>query len=140
MNYNVINTLLPLLGVVVGASMQFLFTYSGEKRKLKEALKIQAYVDFVKGLAGANIAAKLSKQKELHDNYALVADARVRIAIYGSSAVILSLAEFFKQGGEVVTEKGKRNLLNACQAMRADIKNENVDFSEISQLIYSEYV
>ena len=39
---------LPIVGVVIGATLQYLFSISSEQRKHQQDLKTQAYVDFIR--------------------------------------------------------------------------------------------
>jgi hypothetical protein len=39
---------LPLLGAIIGTSLQFFFSRSSEHRKGQQALRNQAYIDFIK--------------------------------------------------------------------------------------------
>ena len=44
---------LPIVGVVIGATLQYLFSISSEQRKHQQDLKTQAYVDFIRSFMDA---------------------------------------------------------------------------------------
>src|SRR4051794_7300139 len=92
-----LTTLLPVLGVIIGASLQYFFSKSGEKRKQLEALKTQAYVDYLRSVAQVAQLERGASSKRA-EALAASADAKTRICIYGSAKVIDALASFEKAG------------------------------------------
>jgi len=50
----------------------------------------------------------------------LVADARARIAIYGSGPVVISMAEFLRGGAILDTPERTQKFTEVCQKMRSD--------------------
>jgi hypothetical protein len=44
----IFTAILPLAGVIVGAGLQYYFSRSAESRKQQIALRIQAYIDYVR--------------------------------------------------------------------------------------------
>ncbi len=79
-----LTALLTLLSVVVGASLQYVLSKSGERRKQLEALRSQAYVDYLRAVAQAKYAgADQSKRSEI---LAAAADAKARLCVYGERA------------------------------------------------------
>ena len=49
---------LPIVGVVIGATLQYLFSISSEQRKHQQDLKTQAYVDFIRSFMDAYFKGK----------------------------------------------------------------------------------
>lgn len=91
---------LPLAGVVIGASLQYVFTRQIEyKRSLRE-MKTKEYVDYLKGVceqAQLSLAAdKITADTGLAEAFTKVADAKARICLYGSKQIIHAFAEFEK--------------------------------------------
>lgn len=92
-----LTTLLPLIGVIIGASLQYLFSRSGERRKQLEASRGQAYVDYLRSVAQIAQVAR-SDSKKRSELLAAAADAKTRICVYGGASVITKLAAFEKGG------------------------------------------
>jgi len=76
-------TLLPLVGVVVGATLQYWLSRSAESRK--------SYVDYLRAVTKA---AHATSPYSARLAQAEAADAKARLAVYGTSAVIAALARF----------------------------------------------
>lgn len=89
------SAVLPLLGVVIGATMQYWLSRSAESRKQLQLLQSQSYVDYLRAVtkaahASTNEAARLANTE--------AADAKARLAVYGTSGVIAALARFEEEG------------------------------------------
>ena len=84
-----LNTLIvatvPILGVALGAALQFYFSRSAEDRKNLNTLRASAYTDFIRGVSGVAISQRGNDVGQVAANMALVADAKARIAIWGSA-------------------------------------------------------
>lgn len=107
--------LLPLLGVLVGASVQYFFGRSLENRKHMRAQKGQAYADYFRAFAAI---ARLGPTPLL---LADLADSKTRICIYGGDEVVSRLAEFEREGAETKTHESRRRIATLVEAMRKDI-------------------
>lgn len=116
-----------LIAAIVSISVVFLGRRS-ETKKHFELLRTTDYVDFIRGIAGlANFQKHpldsdeedFLKGKEL---IMLVADAKARIALYGSRSVASSLAQFFRAGVVLDTPERGREFTAICQKMRADTR------------------
>src|SRR5258706_14489797 len=92
----VIAPIFSIIGLVIGSVLQRRLQKTSEMFKVQQSLKIQAYVDFLRSVA--NIA--IAKQRKEND-FALLADAKARITIYGSQVVIEALANWAR-GGEAL--------------------------------------
>lgn len=124
---NPILILVPaLIAAIVSISIVFLGRRS-ETRKHLESLRTTAYVDFVRGVAGLAVLQKRpvdSKEDFLKGNelIMLVADAKARIALYGSKSVVSSLAKFLRGGVVLDTPERAREFTAICQKMRTDTR------------------
>jgi hypothetical protein len=105
--------LLPILGVVVGAFLQHILARSKERDSYLAQLRQISYADFLKGVANAahRPTAEVSAQ---------IADARARMAIYGSNAVLERLAAFDELGATLTRDTSKRAFLLMTEQMRAE--------------------
>ncbi|MFZ2445192.1 MAG: hypothetical protein WAW37_02450 [Syntrophobacteraceae bacterium] len=105
-----LTAILPVLGVVIGASLQFWFSRATTNWSRLQDRRIQAYVDFLKGVAGTAVAQRFSDKKSEIDSLALLADARARICVYGHSEVITALASFSRETDSMLSSP------TACRA------------------------
>jgi hypothetical protein len=110
----VLTAALPLVGVLVGAGLQYVFGRSLDIRRQVQASKATAYSDYLR--AFATIATGGRSKEALGQ----LADAKTRVCVYGSPKVISLLAEF-ERGGAV---SGENMPLVAALvvAMREDVK------------------
>jgi len=113
--------ILPLFGVIIGAiiaaSLQYLFSRSAERLKQFTTLKIQAYVDYLKTVS------KLAHPLNLSENLSLLrelADAKTRICVYGSSQAVSLLAEFERQGATLSSKENISVFLRLCEQIRSE--------------------
>lgn len=93
---------LPLLGVAVGAALQFWFSRAADREKHAEALRTQAYADFLRAVAAAGHLRSDEDERDAHRD---AADAKARITVHGTSAVVAALARF-EEAGAVVRRDG----------------------------------
>jgi head-tail adaptor len=95
---------LPLLGVIIGAALQSRLGRSAEREKQVAGLRAQAYADYLLSVAAA---AHLRSDQDLRDAHRETADAKARIAVYGSNEVISALARF-EESGAALGSAGSR--------------------------------
>lgn len=113
----ILTLLLPVIGIIVGASLQYFFSKSGERRKQLEALKTQAYVDYLRSAAQIGHLGRSDSSKRI-EIMAALADAKTRICIYGSAKVIAALASFEKAGPDLNSLNSREKFLAVCIEMR----------------------
>jgi hypothetical protein len=102
-------------GFCFGASLQYLYNRSAESKKHITALRTAAYVDFLQAVAllGRNRPATSEK---FNDAQALAANAKARICISGSDAVVRQLALFGSEGAVLNTPNAMNHFLRMCRA------------------------
>jgi hypothetical protein len=122
--------LVPVVSAIVAAivslSVVFLSRRS-ETIKQLQSLRIAAYVDFIRAVAGLGVVQHETVQSKEHfikdwELRMLLADAKSRIAIYGSESVVGSLAEFLRGGNVLNTRERARAFTAVCQQMRKDTR------------------
>ena len=111
---------LPIMGIIIGASLQFLFSRSSTVHKQHYLSRNQAYIDYLNCVAKLANIAKFGAPKERKDVLALAADSKTRICIYGSKAVIKSLAVFEKSGARIDSDSSAEKFVNICNEMRKE--------------------
>lgn len=102
-----------------------LLTRRSETIKQFQSLRAAAYADFIRGIAGLAIMQKRSFQSQEEfmrgeEMMILVADAKSRIAIYGSEPVVASLAAFLRGGAVLDSPERADKFTDVCQRMRND--------------------
>jgi hypothetical protein len=115
---------LPLVGAIVGAGLQYWFGRSLENRKQMALQRVQAYSDYFKG------AAMLSKQTRSGETVTFATDAKIRVCLYGSSAVIKRLHDLEVAGNNLATPTGSAAAVALLAEMRTDAGGEMVSASE----------
>jgi hypothetical protein len=88
---------LPFLGVLIGAALQYFFGRTLEIEKQLTLRKGEAYADYYRAVA------LLATKDRSGDNVSLAAEAKTRICIYGSVAVVRRLAGFEHAGAKAST-------------------------------------
>jgi hypothetical protein len=106
---------LPLVGVAVGALLQHWLSRSAETRKQLALLRSQAHVDYLRAVAKA---AHASSQDARRVAVTDAADAKARIAVYGSTAVVHALARFEEAGPALDNARSTECFLCLVAAMR----------------------
>lgn len=114
------------IAAIVSVSVVFLSRRSETKKHL-ETLRTTAYVDFVRGVAGWLVLNKHpidSKENFLRGTELtmLMADAKARIALYGSKSVVSSLAKFLRAGVVLDSPERAKEFTAVCQKMRSDTR------------------
>lgn len=133
-----ITALLSILGVGVGATLQWWFAKRGNEHKHFLELRYRAYSDFIEAaskLVSARRSGQSSAEVEL---LAKLTDAKARICIYGEEPVIKRLAEFFAAGASFETESGILSFTRFCLDIRRSvgIKDKTLLSVEMSQLLF----
>jgi hypothetical protein len=103
------------LGVVVGASLQYLFTRFLEERRHRQALQTAAYTDYIRAVAES---ASVNLETDEAQLSARLADAKTRICLYGSAAVIAGLAQFESLGAVIGDNQQREAFMKIVEAMR----------------------
>jgi len=111
---NAWTAVLPLLGVVIGATMQYWLSRSAESRKQLQLLQSQAYVDYLRAVTKS---AHADSQDVARLALAEASDAKARLAVYGTSEVIAALARFEETGAVIDNPRTRAHSLPWC-AMR----------------------
>jgi hypothetical protein len=114
-NLTILAALLPLAGVLVGAILQYAFGRTLENRKQLTLEKGRVYADYFEAVAAA---ASLGSSREILSR---VANAKSRICIYGSPAVIRCLHDFESAGAVTSTDEGRSAIAELVAAMRCDM-------------------
>lgn len=105
-----------LFGVVLGAVLQFWLSRTTQREKHAANLQSQAYADYLRAVAAA---AHLRSDEDLRDAHREAADAKARIAVYGSASVIRALSQFEKAGAVLNNARSGRTFISLVSSMRS---------------------
>jgi len=120
----------PILSAIVAAIVSLSIVFLGRRSetiKQLQSLRIAAYVDFIRSVSGLAVVGREPVQSKEHllkewELRMLLADAKSRIAIYGSQIVASSLAEFLRDGNVLNSPERARAFTAVCQKMRGDTR------------------
>jgi len=115
-----------LMGVGLGAALQFISGRALESKKQIEQQKYQSYIDYFKGIS------TIAQNRTSKDGNALIVDAKVRICIYGSQGVISHLRKIEESGGNTSSPETRAEILKLINAMRKDIGKTSSELDEAS--------
>ncbi len=107
--------ILPLIGVAIGALLQYWLSRNAEARKQLQLLQSQAYVDYLRSFAKAAYASSVDLQRSALTD---AIDAKSRIAVYGSVRVVQALAAFEQAGPQLDNPHSVACFLAVVAAMR----------------------
>jgi hypothetical protein len=108
------------IGVVIGAVLQYFFAQRAEQRRTVQLRRTEAYVDLIKAISLLSKLGGDNPGEATRQAAALLAEARARIAIYGSGPVNARLAEFLLTPGDFGSGAAGEALVNVVKAMRVD--------------------
>ena len=135
-----------IVAAIVSLSIVFL-TRRSETIKHLQSLRIAAYVDFIRAVAGLAVVSRDAVQSKEHfakdwELRMLLADAKSRIAIYGSESVVGSLTKFLRNGNVLNTPERARAFTAVCQKMRGDTrpKLETISDSDMHFLLFDDEI
>ena len=111
---------ISLIGLVVGAVLQFTFTRHLDNKKYQRDLRAKAYADYLQCVSEhANLGHSKSSM-EGRQLGAKTADAKCRITLYSAPAVISAFAAFERIGAAMSTKEQRVAFTEMVAAMRKD--------------------
>ena len=131
-----IQSIIALICVMSGASLQFYFSRQNETKKQNDLLKFSAYADFFRGLAGSSISHKNpNKEKEMEFKIQ-IADAKARISVYGDDSVIEKIAYYLRMNEVLSSPDSEKALVDIIVEIRKKHNSSAIiNTNDISQLI-----
>jgi hypothetical protein len=116
----VTNAFLSLIGLVVGAVLQFLFTRHLDNKKHHRDVRAKAYADYLQCVSEHANLGHQQLSAEGRQLGAKTADAKCRISLYGAPTVIAAFAKFERMGATMNTDEQCRAFTDMVLAMRQD--------------------
>ncbi len=121
---------LPLLGVIVGAALQYFFGRSAESERHERTLRVEAYSDYLRSV-GEMESMKTSPDPAYKS--AVIAQAiaaKARVCVHGSSSVVKALSKFEGSPGQGLTGEKKRLFLEFVEAVRTDTGTKGAELPQ----------
>lgn len=119
-----------LVGIILGASIQFYFSKYLEQQRHRREIRTKAYTDYLNCVSDH---ANQRFDRQSNEGRALgarTADAKCRICLYGSSNAIQEFAKFERLGATMNTDEQCDAFVSMVEAMRADSVNDSAVASE----------
>jgi hypothetical protein len=110
-------------GIVIGASLQYVFTRHLDNQKHHRELRTKAYTDYLKCVSEQANLGKQRQSQEGRELAAQTADAKCRICLYGSSSAVGTFAEFERLGATMNTPEQCNAFTRMVSIMRNDSTN-----------------
>lgn len=134
----IIKSIIPVIGVIVGALLTYFFSKSNETKKQKTQLRNQAYVDYIRSVSEIKFSQKYSEREKEKEIIKVLCDSKVRIAIYGSKLVNTHMAKFSRMGSVIDSMESEKCFLDLIMQMRkecSDDRKTKIDFNDLSQIV-----
>jgi uncharacterized protein YigE (DUF2233 family) len=111
---------LPFLGVIIGALLQYYFTRHIENQRHLRELRSKAYMDYLKCVCEQAQFRYTDNTKERQELFSRTADAKARICLYGSNSAIRAFSTFENLGATMNTEEQRAAFTAMVSTMRTD--------------------
>jgi hypothetical protein len=111
---------LPLLGVMVGAGLHYIFSRSSELKRHERTLRVEAYSNYLQSVGEMESIEVSPDTVRQSDVFARAIAAKVRVCVHGSESVVNALSKFEGAQGQGLTEEKKNYLIEFMVAVRVD--------------------
>ena len=124
MKTELMTAVMPLVGSLVGAGVTHVLGGKAEAKKQRDLLRSAAYVDFLRGVALLSATQHIyAPGEKSFEATVLVGDAKARIAIYGSEAVVRAVSEV-SDNLSLDILKDSEAFVSICRRMRTDTEKK----------------
>lgn len=118
-----VSSISGLVGVAVGASLNFFFSLSSERTRHERELRAVAYTAYLASIGEMETASALNDTAKLAEARARAIAAKVRICSHGSSEVVRALAVFEEGPAAGPTPAKRAALLKFVSVIRNDLNS-----------------
>lgn len=119
-----LTALLSFFGIVIGASLQYLFTRHADNRRHSRELRSKAYMDYLKCVCEQAQLRPKENSPEKKELFAHTGDAKARICLYGSNRAIQAFSTFEKLGATMSNSQQRQAFTEMVSIMRVDSGSE----------------
>lgn len=114
------SALLSLVGLIVGAVLQFLFTRYLDGKKHQRELRTKAYTDYLTCVSEHANLGILRNSPEAKNLGMRTADAKCRVCLYGVVKTVKAFASFERLGAAMSSDAQCAAFTEMVSQMRAD--------------------
>ena len=134
---------IPIVSVLMAAIFGYFSAVILENRKQLLNQRAQAYADYMRALAISATARPFNIQeakRNQEETLKLATDAKMRMCIYASPAVIRAIRRFDAAGSHTSTPEGRDAILQLVKAMRQDlaVKGTEVSNYELQAIVFGQ--
>ena len=125
--------LYSILGIFIGAALQYVFTKVLEEKRHERDLRTQAYADYLRCVSEMKhvfIQKTAPQEREL---LARFTDAKVRMSLYGTDDVVRSLSRFEELGAQLDSPAQLEAFAALIQNMRI---GSSIDSRELHLVLF----
>jgi len=127
---------LSVVGLLLGAALQFMFTTHLEGKKHRREQRSTAYADYLRCVSEQANLRHQRHSPEGRELQAQTADAKCRISLYGAASVLRAFADFERMGATMNTPEQQAAFAKMVVEMRRDAIGEEVaDASDVQIVI-----
>jgi hypothetical protein len=130
---NSLASLVPLVGVIIGATLSYVLTRSHDAKKQRDAVRRDVYADYLK--ATASLAHAMTSTEETKAREALTS-AKARMCISAGNAMLQALREFERTGAQLSSEDGINAFIDLAIQMRVEMGETGVNRQDLSVLLF----
>jgi hypothetical protein len=116
-----ITAVAPLLGVAVGATLQYLYGRSAEARRHERELRLNAYSEYLRSVGEMEALRSDASPVQRSEVVGRAIGAKARVCVHGSSAAVSVLARFEGATGDGLTREKRAALLAFIVTVRAEM-------------------
>ena len=131
----IVGAAIALFSGIAGAFFQAIVSRRSDYIKAGRQARYNAYADYFKGVA---LLTHPSNEQDNRAVNSLIADARGRIALYGSPEVVVAMTKAFRHGDDLSSAAARSDLSDMIAAMRADVIwiDPAVEKQQLYELLY----
>lgn len=127
-----------LIGIILGAFIQFYFSKYLEQQRHRRELRTKAYTDYLDCVSNYANQRYDRQSDEGQTLAAKTAYAKCRICLYGSSRVIEAFARFERLGATMNTDEQCEAFVSMVSAMRSDsVRDMKVESNSLQLVLLS---
>ena len=126
----IITGIASFVGIITGAALQYIFTRHLDTQRHRRDLRTKAYIGYLKAVSKQSNVDTQNRNSLIR---AQVADAKFRVCLYGSRAVIRSFSKFEEAGANI--NKNPIEFTKMVTTMRNDSTEEKADSEDIQRIL-----
>jgi len=129
--------ILSLITGLVGAVFGHLLSVRKSRRDELAGMELCAYSDFLKAISNLVSCRHIGRIDNDPSDLAVLNDAKIRICVCASSAVVEALENFWLQGGTLEREREIIAFTKLCRAMRESLGNNQLSYEvKLSDILF----